>query len=43
MSEMDASVARILDANGNRAREAARVLEEYARFVLDDAALSERA
>jgi thiamine-phosphate pyrophosphorylase len=33
---------RILDANANRAREALRVLEEAARFVLDDAALSER-
>lgn len=31
---------RIIDANVNRAREALRVMEEYARFVLDDAALS---
>ncbi len=30
---------RLLDANGNRAREALRVLEDYARFVLDDAHL----
>lgn len=30
---------RILDANANRAREALRVLEDFARFVLDDAFL----
>lgn len=35
---MDAATARILDANLNRAREALRVIEEYARFVCDDAA-----
>jgi thiamine-phosphate pyrophosphorylase len=29
-------VLRLLDANANRAREALRVLEDYARFVLDD-------
>ncbi len=34
-------VARIIDANCNRAREAMRVMEEAARFLLDDAALSE--
>lgn len=28
--------ARVLDANFNRAREAARVLEDYCRFALDD-------
>jgi len=33
-------IPRILDANANRAREALRVMEEAARFVLDDAALS---
>ena len=33
---MDARIARIIDANLNRAREALRVMEEYARFVLDD-------
>jgi thiamine-phosphate pyrophosphorylase len=33
---------RILDANLNRAREAARVAEEHARFVLDSAADAER-
>jgi thiamine-phosphate pyrophosphorylase len=32
--------ARILDAAANRAREALRVLEDHARFVLDDAFLS---
>jgi thiamine-phosphate pyrophosphorylase len=39
---MDPSVFRILDANLNRAREALRVLEEYARLALDDEALSRR-
>lgn len=33
-AETDA--ARVLDANLNRAREAARVLEDYCRFALDD-------
>jgi len=37
---MSQAINRILDANGNRAREAARVLEEYARFVWEDPALS---
>lgn len=36
----DGRVLRLLDANANRAREALRVIEDYARFVLDDAALS---
>jgi len=36
------AVWRILDANANRAREAARVLEEYARFVIEDPHLSRR-
>lgn len=35
-------VARILDANANRAREALRILEDYARFSLEDADLSRR-
>lgn len=35
-------INRILDANLNRAREAARVAEDYARFVLDSAELSEQ-
>ncbi len=30
-------ITRILDANVNRAAEAARVIEDYARFVLEDA------
>lgn len=34
-------VARILDANANRAREGMRVLEDYGRFVLNDAYLCE--
>ncbi len=33
---MDPSACRIIDANFNRAREALRVMEEFARFVLDD-------
>jgi thiamine-phosphate pyrophosphorylase len=36
----DAAVLRILDANANRAGEGLRVVEEYARFVLDDAHLT---
>lgn len=34
---------RILDANLNRAREALRVIEDYARFILDDAPFAARA
>lgn len=33
---MNSNLPRILDANLNRAREALRVIEDYARFVLDD-------
>lgn len=33
---MDTDVLRIIDVNLNRAREALRVIEDYARFVLDD-------
>jgi thiamine-phosphate pyrophosphorylase len=33
-------LARVLDAGANRAREALRVLEDHARFVLDDAFLT---
>ena len=33
---MDPAVLRLLDANANRAREALRVMEDYARFILDD-------
>jgi thiamine-phosphate pyrophosphorylase len=39
-AETDA--ARVLDANFNRAREAARVLEDYCRFALDDRFLTEQ-
>lgn len=35
------AVLRILDANANRAREALRVAEDYARFALDSARLAE--
>ncbi len=38
--EVDA--ARVLDASFNRAREAARVLEDYCRFVLDDRFLTQQ-
>lgn len=34
--------ARIVDASANRAREALRMVEDYARFALDDAGLSAR-
>ncbi|MBI1827360.1 MAG: thiamine phosphate synthase [Planctomycetes bacterium] len=37
---MSNSVLRILDANFNRAREALRVMEESARFALDDSSLT---
>ncbi len=36
------AVWRILDAAANRAREAVRVLEDYARFALDDRHLTQR-
>lgn len=36
----DRALIRIADANANRAREALRVLEDIARFGLDDAAIS---
>jgi thiamine-phosphate pyrophosphorylase len=39
---MEPTVARIIDANFNRAREALRVMEDYARFVLDSEALAKR-
>jgi thiamine-phosphate pyrophosphorylase len=35
-----AAVLRLIDANANRAREALRVMEDYARFVLDNQPLS---
>jgi thiamine-phosphate pyrophosphorylase len=39
---VESAVVRILDANLNRAREALRVVEDHARFVLDDADAAER-
>jgi thiamine-phosphate pyrophosphorylase len=33
---VDLNVLRLIDANANRAREALRVMEDYARFILDD-------
>ena len=33
---MPENVLRIIDANANRAREALRVMEDYARFILND-------
>ena len=39
---MSARILRILDASFNRAREGLRVLEDAARFALDDAGLSAR-
>lgn len=40
---MTRAVDRLLDANGNRAAEGLRVLEDVARFLLDDATLAELA
>ncbi len=37
---MSTAVWRLLDANGNRAAEGLRVLEDVARFILDDARLA---
>ena len=34
------AAARVLDVNANRAREALRILDDYCRFVLDDATLT---
>ncbi|MFG0245955.1 MAG: thiamine phosphate synthase [Phycisphaerales bacterium JB052] len=42
MPRFDVSMLRMLDANLNRAREGLRVMEDCARFVLNDAQLSER-
>lgn len=39
MLPVNSATLRILDANANRAREALRVIEDYARFSLDDAEL----
>jgi len=40
VEELDFGAARALDANFNRGREALRVLEDYCRFVKDDAFLT---
>ena len=40
---MERPVYRIIDANFNRAREAARVIEEFCRFALNSGPLTERA
>jgi thiamine-phosphate pyrophosphorylase len=40
ISMTDPAILRLLDANANRAREALRVMEDYARFVLDDGTTS---
>ena len=37
---MDKNIARIVDANFNRCRESLRVMEDYARFVLNNGQLS---
>lgn len=44
VSELPESLtaARAVDANLNRARESLRVLDDYARFVIDDRGLTER-
>ncbi len=42
MTRVNRDVARIIDANLNRTREGLRVLEEYARFVLNDEAATRR-
>ena len=40
---MDRAVYRIIDANFNRAREAARLVEEFCRFALNSSELTSRA
>jgi len=40
---MERAAYRIIDANFNRAREAARVVEDFCRFALNSALLTERA
>jgi thiamine-phosphate pyrophosphorylase len=40
---MERAIYRIIDANFNRAREAIRVIEEFCRFFLNSAPLTERA
>ncbi len=43
MATMERAAYRIIDANFNRAREAVRVVEEFCRFALNSASLTERA
>ncbi len=38
-ADINGSVLRLLDANANRAREALRVIEDYARFIVNSASL----
>jgi len=38
---MNPAIVRLLDANFNRSREGLRVIEDYARFILNDGNLSE--
>jgi len=40
---MERSIYRIIDANFNRAREAARLIEEFCRFALNSTLLTQRA
>ncbi|MEX2672980.1 MAG: thiamine phosphate synthase [Phycisphaeraceae bacterium] len=40
---LDPNVTRLLDANANRAREALRVMEDAARFLLNDTPITETA
>lgn len=42
MDAINAGISRLVDASANRAREGLRVLEDIARFICDDAELTER-
>jgi thiamine-phosphate pyrophosphorylase len=42
MTKQKKNVFRIVDANGNRATEGLRVVEDYARFVVEDSSISQR-
>jgi len=37
----EVAASRVVDANANRARESLRILDDYCRFVLDDAVLTQ--
>src|ERR1700743_2829081 len=39
---IDGAILRMIDANANRAREALRMMEDYARFALNDGEISGR-